>query len=350
MASLTITGIPYGKLQYFTPTLPIPKTPSSPAKDSFSIFSVLNDRFFSHKTRSRGIGTQPNHPPEREYKTGVNFGTPRGLKGFEIHSPLPFHGACFPHTLQVLNGGYLTKLSLCNTRLRMPDWGNVLPLLFMPLLSKFIVENSNVAFGDLAPFLLRHSSITHLDLSCSLPVGSIAHPEGFLPRLEVLNGNSYFLSALLSRQKHLFPHLRSVALTMYPPRAIQYGDLNNILRNLADRKRGTIYLSIKFLQPMGLTDWFTKAKAKSKLLSLDCVKTLEILILECRICSDMCDSFFSWVSVKFPYVEELDLTWAVPDDQNMWIWRLDALWDSCSELRSIIIRKKTYRRPVKAVK
>ena len=350
MASLTITGIPYGELQYFTPTVPIPKTPSSSVKDYFSIFSALNDRFFSQKTRSGGIGTRPNRPPEREYKTGQYFGTPRGLKSFEIRSPLPFHGACFPHTLQVLNGGCLTKLSLCNTRLRVSDWGNVLPLLFMPLLSEFIVEDSNIAFCDLAPFLRRHSSITHLDLSCSLPIGTITPPKGFLPRLEVISGNSHSLLGLLSRQRHLFPHLRSVALMSYPLRAIHYGDLDNILRNLADRKRGTIHLSIKFLQLTGLTEWFTKAKAKSKSHSLDCVKTLEIITFEFPISLHMCDSFFSWVSVKFPYVQELDLTRAIPGDLNMRIWRLDALWDSCPELRSIIVGVKTYQRPVKAVK
>ena len=352
MASLSITGIPYGELQYFTPKLPIPKTPSSPVKDYFSIFSALKDRFFDHtKRRSGAIGTQPDRAAERERltKTGVYFGPPQGLKTFEINSPIPFHGACFPHTLRVLNGGYLTKLSLCNTRLRMQDWGNILPLLSMPLLSEFIVEDAGIAFRDLSPFLRRHSSITHLDLSCSLPIGTITPPKGFLPRLEVISGNPGYLLGLLSRQRHLFPHLRPVALTPYQLPVIQYGELDNVLRNLADRKRGTIHLSIEFLQPTGLTDWFTKAKAKSKSLSLDCVKTLEILILEFRISLHMCDSFFSWVSVKFPYVQELDLTWAVPEDLNMRIWRLDALWDSCSELRSIIVGEKTYQRPVKAV-
>jgi len=199
MASLTITG----QLGYdFTPILPIPKMPSSPVKDY--IFSRLKVRFFGHKMQSGGIGTQP-HPqvgaPERERlpNTGVYFGTPQGLKSFEINSPLPFHMECFPHTLRALKGGYITELSLCNTRLRMQDWGKILPLLFMPLLSEFSVGNSNIPFRDLSPFLLRHSSITHLDLSYRSPIGPITPPTGFLPRLEVIRGIPDYLLGFISK-------------------------------------------------------------------------------------------------------------------------------------------------------
>ena len=352
MASLTITGLPHSeRLRYFTPLL-IPKTPSSLIRDNFSIFSALKDRLFGHKTRSHGITTQPNRQPvgapERERLTnvGVYFGTPRGLKSFEIHSPLPFHGECFSQTLRALNGGYLTKLSLLNTRLDMSDWSRLLPLLSMPSLSELNVGDSDIAFHDLSPFLLRHSNITHLDLSCSSPIGPIVPPKGFLPRLEVISGNPDYLSGLLSSQRHLSPNLRSVALTRPPLRAIQHGSFDNILRNLADRKRGTIRLSIEFSNPTGLTEWYSKAKTEPY--PLDCVKTLEIIRFGFHIPSEMCDSFFSWVSV-FPYVQELDLTQLVPGDPKMWTWRLDALWDSCPELQSIIVKKKTYQRPVKAV-
>ncbi|KIJ94762.1 hypothetical protein K443DRAFT_349468 [Laccaria amethystina LaAM-08-1] len=356
MVRLTITGLPHGERGYFTPIpipIPIPKTPTSPVKDYFSIFSPLKDRFFGHKTRSGGIGTQHNcevRAPERQRllnNTGVYFGISRGLKCFEIHSPLPFYEACFPHTLRVLNGGYLTKLSLWNTRLRMSDWGNILPLLSMPLLSEFNVGDSNIAFRDLSPFLLRHSSIAHLDLSHSNPIEPIMPPAGFLPRLEVISGNADYLLGLLSSQKHLLPNLRSVALTRHRLRTIQHGVLDNILRNLADRKGGKIHLSIEFSNSDGLTEWFSKAKTEP--CSLDCVKTLEIIRFGFRITSEMCDSFFSWVSV-FPYVQELDLTQMVPPDSKMWTWRLDGLWDSCPELQSIRVGVKTYQRPVKAVK
>ena len=354
MASLTITGLQHGELGYPTPILPIPKTPSSPVKDNFSFFSQLRIRFFGHKTRSGGIGSQPNRQVgaferERLPNTGVYFGTPRGLKSFEIHSPLPFYEACFPHTLRVLNGGYLTKLSLRNTRLRMQDWGNILPLLFMPLLSEFIVGNSDIAFHDLSPFLLRHSSITHLDLSGSRPIGLITPPAGFLPRLEVISGNPDHLLGLLSTwQRYLFPNLRSVTSTRHPLLAMQHGLFDNILRNLADRKRATVHLSIEFSNEIGLTECFSKAKSEPY--SLDCVKTLEIIRFGFRMSSEMCDNFFSWVSV-FPCVQELDLAQLVPPDLIMWTWRLDALWDSCPELQLIIVGPvKTYQRPVKAVK
>ena len=351
LASLTITGTPHGELQYFTPT-PIPKTPSSPVKDYFSIFSPLKVRFFGHKRRSGVVGTQPNlqaGAPERErlLNSGVYFGTPLGLKSFEIHSPLPFHGACFPHTLRVLNGGYFTKLSLLNTRLRMLDWGNILPLLFMPLLSEFNVGDSDIAFRDLSPFLLRHSSITHLDLSRSRPIGPIMPPKGFLPRLEVISGNPDYLLELLSSQRHLFPNLRSVTLTRHHLRTIPDGLLENILQNLASRKRGTIHLSIEFSNEASLTECFSKAKSEP--CSFDCVKTLEIIRFGFPMFSEMCDSFFAWVSV-FSCVQELNLTQLVPLDSKMWTWRIDALWDSCPELQLIIVEGKAYQRPVKAVK
>ena len=89
--------------------------------------------------------------------------------------------------------------------------------------------------------------------------------------------------------------------------------------------------------------------AKSEPCSLDCVKTLEIIRFGFRLSSEMYDSFFSWVSV-FPYVQELDLTQLVHPDPKMWTWRFDALWDSCPELQLIIVRGKTYQRPVKAAK
>ncbi|EDR07335.1 uncharacterized protein LACBIDRAFT_327754, partial [Laccaria bicolor S238N-H82] len=357
MANLTITGLPHGeRLGYFKPTIPIPETPSSPfiplpitkssssaIKTYFSFLSPLKGRFFGLKTRSGSIGTQPNRHVAPEGERLFNFGTPLGLKSFEIHSPLPFHGACFPQTLRALNGGYLSRLSLLNTRLHMSEWSHILPLLSMPLLSEFDVGDSDIAFRDLSPFLLRHSGITHLDLSCSSPIGSIVPPAGFLPRLEVISGNPNYLSGLLSIQGH-FPNLRSVALTRHPLRAIQHGALDNILRNLGERERGTIRLSIEFSNPTGLTKWFSKAEP----FSLDCVKTLEIIRFGFLISSEMCDSFFSWVSV-FPYVQDLDLTQLVPGDPKMWTWRLDALWDSCPELQSIIVKRKTYRRPVKSV-
>ncbi|EDR04220.1 uncharacterized protein LACBIDRAFT_330846 [Laccaria bicolor S238N-H82] len=343
MAGLTIRALPHS---YFTP-LPIPKTPSSPVKNYLSILSRLKDRFFAHKTRSPrpgGIGsTRQVGAPERERLpnfTGVCFSTPRGLKSFEIDSPLPFRGACLPETLQALNGGYLIKLSLLNTRLYMSDWSHILPLLSMPLLSEFNVGDSDIAFRDLSPFLLRHSSITHLDLSCSSPIGPIVPQKGFLPCLEVITGNPDYLSGLLSGRRHLFPHLRSVVVR-HSPNPIHWQDkaLDDLLRSLADRKGpGTIHLSIQFFQ----LRWISKAKLKS--LSLDCVIESGF-----PISSQMYDSFFSWLPVKFPYVQELDLTWVVPPDPNMWTWRLDVLWDFCPELQSIIVREKTYQRPAKAV-
>ncbi|EDR11089.1 uncharacterized protein LACBIDRAFT_324597 [Laccaria bicolor S238N-H82] len=288
MASLSVSGSPQSTFP------PIPKT-------YFSNFGRLKDHFFGHKMRSGGIGTLPNRQagaPEREIpNTGIYFGTPRELKSFEIHSPLLFNETCFPHTLRVLNGGYLTKLSLWHTRLRISDWSNILPLLSMPLLSEFNVRDSNIKFRDLSAFLRRHSSITHLDISCSIPLGPIMPPKGFLPHLEVISGNPDYLSRLLSSRRHLFPHLRSVALTHYP-RRLRVKALDILLRNLADRKRGTIHLSIEFSDATGLTEWFSKAKSETW--SLDCVETLEIIILGCRISSRMCDSFFSWVSDKFP--------------------------------------------------
>ena len=101
MASLTIEGsIPHHDFIRFIPLIPIPNTPSSSAKQQFSIFGSLKDRIFGHKTR-----TQPNlqvgaAERERLPNTGVYFGTPRGLKSFEIHSSFPFHHECFPQTLR----------------------------------------------------------------------------------------------------------------------------------------------------------------------------------------------------------------------------------------------------------
>ena len=336
MASLSITGSPVRE-RYFRSLPIVPKIPSSPVQNSFSIFSRLKDRFFGHKARSQDAGTPETNP-------GVYFGAPRGLTSFEIHSPLLFHEACFPHTLRVLNGGYITKLSLQHTRLSVTDWRNLLPLLSMPLLCEFNIRpHSLIAVRDLSLFLLRHSNITHLDLSCS-PIGPLMPPQGFLPRLEVITGCAYWLLRLLSSRRDLFPHLRSVVLP-HPLR--QYGVLNNILQNLADRKRGTIRLSLEFESPTVLLGWLY-SKAKLKPCSLVCVKALEIGF-GFSIYPQMCDIFFSWVSV-FPYVQELYLKQVVPGDPNMCrTWRLDALWDFCPELQSVIDGVQTYQRPVKAV-
>ena len=353
MASLTIRD---RERPYFTTRLRI-WLPSSPVENKKSTFSLLKDRCFGHKTRWGGIGTQPNRQvgtPEREKlpNTDVYFGAPRGLTSFEISSPIPFHGACLPHTLRLLNGGYFTKLSLRSIRLSTADWYNLCQLLFMPLLSEFDVWDSNFPFRHLLPFLQRHSSITHIDLSYSAPKDSpIMLPKDFLPRLEAMSGSPHHLLFLLSSRRHLFPSLRSVALrTHYPLLAIHGGALDHIMRNLADRKMGTIHLSIEFSQSAGLTEYFSKAKSKPR--SLNCVNTLEIIRCPagCPFSSEICDGFFFWVSVKFPYVQELYLTQLVPPDPNMWTWKLDALWDSCSRLQSIIVGVETYQRPVKAVK
>ncbi|EDR04219.1 uncharacterized protein LACBIDRAFT_295094 [Laccaria bicolor S238N-H82] len=342
LASLTITGSPQPPPQPpFKPFTPIPET----QKSEISIFGRLKNHFFG------GTGIQPNRQtgaPEMENpNTGIYFGALRELKSFEIDSPLPFHDTCFPHTLRVLNGGYLTKLSLGHSSLRISDWSNILPLLSMSLLSEFKLRNSKIDFRDLSAFLLRHSSIIHLDLSDNIPTSEpIMPPKGFLPRLEVISGDPDYLSGFLSRQGDLFPHLRSVALMPYLGlRTIQYGALKNIFRNLADRKRGTIHLSIEFSAQIGLTQWFYMARSKP--CSLDCVKTLEIIRFGIPISSEVCDSFFYWVSDMFPCVQKLDLRRIVLPDPNIWTWRVDALWDSCPELQSIIVGVETYQRPVK---
>ena len=217
----------------------------------------------------------------------------------------------------------------------------------MPLLSEFNVLECKFAFRDLSPFLRRHSNITHFSLTRSSLIGPIMPLADFLPHLEVISANPDYLLGLLSRGRHLFPRLRSVSLTEFSVRAIQHKSLDNVLQNLADRKRGTIHLSITFWQPNDLTECFSRAKSKPY--SLDCVKTLEIIRFGFPSSSEMCDSFFSWVSGVFPYVQELDLTQMVPPHLNMWTWRSDALWDSCPELRSIIVGVDTYQRPAKAV-
>jgi len=62
---------------------------------------------------------------------------------------------------------------------------------------------------------------------------------------------------------------------------------------------------------------------------------------------EMCESFFAWVSL-FPSIQELEITQIVPLRLKSWTGSLNALWDSCPELQSIVIGVKTYKRPMQS--
>ncbi|KIJ99699.1 hypothetical protein K443DRAFT_101708 [Laccaria amethystina LaAM-08-1] len=280
---------------------------------------------------------------------GVNVTTPRGIESLNLHSPLPFYEGCFPYTLRALNGGCITRLSLQNDSLDVSQWSNIFPLIFMPLLSELDVDNPYIPFQDFFSFLRRHTTITHLNLSCSVPIaGSTGSPEGadFLHRLEVISGIPNNLSMFLSSERQLFPSLRSVTLKRYPwLTAPEPEELNNILQNLAQRKRASIHLCIEFSNPGDVSEWVSDKKSETR--SLGCVKNLEIVICGFQMPQEMCGSFFSWVSL-FPSIQELEITQIVPLRLKSWTGSLNVLWDSCPELQSITVGVKTYKRPTQS--
>jgi hypothetical protein len=280
---------------------------------------------------------------------GVNVTTPRGIESLNLHSPLPFYEGCFPYTLRALNGGCITRLSFQNSSLDASQWSNIFPLISMPLLSELDVDNPYIPFQDFSSFLRRHTTITHLNLSCSVPIaGSTGSPEeaDFLPRLEVISGIPNNLSTFLSSERQLFPSLRSVTLKRYPwLTAPEPEELNNILQNLAQRKRASIHLCIEFSNPSDVSEWVSGKKSETR--SLGCVKKLEIVICGFQMPQEMCGSFFSWVSL-FPSIQELEITQIVPLRLKSWTGSLNVLWDSCPELQSITVGVKIYKRPTQS--
>jgi hypothetical protein len=280
----------------------------------------------------------------------VNVTTPRGMESLNLHSPLPFYEGCFPRTLQVLNGGCITRLSLRNDSLAASQWSNIFPLISMPLLSAFIVDIPYIPFQDFSSFLRRHITITHLNLFCRvlLIAAPAAPPNGahFLPRLEVINGIPDNLSMFLSSEKQLFPSLRSVTLKRYlhltapEPKA-----LNIVMQNLAQRNRASIQLCMEFSNPSDVSGWVSGKKSETR--SLGCVKKLEIVICGFQMPQEMCESFFSWVSL-FPSIQELEITQVFPLRLKSWTGSLNVLWDSCPELQSITVGVKTYKRPTQS--
>jgi len=279
---------------------------------------------------------------------GVKITTPKGIESLNLHSPLPFYKGCFPHTLRVLNGGCITRLSLRNNSAS--EWSNIFPLISMPLLSEFIVDIPYIPFEDFSAFLRRHTTITHLNLSdrmllIAAPTASLKGTN-FLPRLEVISGMPDNLSMFLSSERKLFPSLRSVTLKRYFwPTAPKPEGLNIILQNLAQRKRASIHLCIEVSNPSGVSEWVSGKKSETR--SLGCVKKLEVVIRGFQMPEEMCESFFAWVSL-FPSIQELELTQIVPLRLNPWTRSLNALWDSCPELQSITAGLKTYKRPTKS--
>lgn len=281
---------------------------------------------------------------------GVHVTTPLGMERLNLHSPHPFYEGCFPHTLRVLNGGCITRLSLQIYSLGLSDWGNIFPLIYMPLLSELFVYNPHIPFEDFSSFLRRHTTITHLSLSCSgLIAESTASSEGadFLPRLEVISGIPDNLSMFLSSERQSFPSLRSVTLKRYPWHSgLNPEELNMILQNLAQRKRASIHLCIEFSDFSDVSEWVSGKKLEAR--SLGCVKKLKIVIGEFHMTQEMCESFFAWVPL-FPSIKELEITQRVSMWLELWTGSLNALWDSCPELQTIIVGKlKPFKRPTQS--
>ncbi|TFK28226.1 hypothetical protein FA15DRAFT_73765 [Coprinopsis marcescibilis] len=160
-----------------------------------------------------------------------------------LKSNVMFRPSWYLYTEHIIHQSHntLTHLYLHDIMLSMYDWHAILPSWSFPRLLAFSLGSRlQVAFPDFFRFLLRHPSITVLDLSlCSL-IGTVYLPSNaqrrVLPRLDKISASADYLVPLLVAEPHLFPKLRSIVVVDETARGPSHVD--NVLELVMRRAAG----------------------------------------------------------------------------------------------------------------
>lgn len=191
----------------------------------------------------------------------------RTLKTLDIRSPLVFQSPFLGWIISTANMSPITQLHL---RLNYKaSWELLLRNLFLPSISSLSVGNHGTSTKALDLFLIRHPTITTLDIRGSyfnffgmggLPTNPISDASPILPRLAVLQTTPELLThLLLCRGRTMFPTLEAITIEpfipsrdgWFPAHSIStdsgFGDLDDALSALSEacgNKHG-IFLTLR---------------------------------------------------------------------------------------------------------
>jgi hypothetical protein len=268
-------------------------------------FKSLRSRFYSRcKTTARRIPSagcrdqdftdhwispllpwsQPGYIPPRPLSS---------LKCFELESLLLFHRPFLKWTIQSLNlsSDSITRLSFRLLTLPAEGWVVLLSLPTFPKLSWLTIASKTVNFADLSKFLIRHPSLTFLDLSHCQHNATKSRagllPPNTLPYLTTLCGCFEHISIFLSPEKSgriRCPLLEHVSIQGFFPILVprpltpDFGPVNRALVTLAYRRTGDIHLRLTVVGGAQYEHWFDfkKSPTRSAESLLHCVTSLQL--------------------------------------------------------------------------
>ncbi|EAU83806.1 hypothetical protein CC1G_07541 [Coprinopsis cinerea okayama7 len=288
----------------------------------------------------------------------IELGTPRMLDPWWYHI-----------TQSLLQSSYstLTRLSFSAQHLCLYDWRHILPTWSFPQLKIFAPRRTEFANPDLHDFLLRHPSISTLDLTGnelagSVDISSFANTD-FLPNLEMLIATpDYLIPFLAPTTASLFPKLARVKVTQEMRRTFSCfvaNDYNRLMELLASRTPTAGVEPITDLafefdsnQRDAYFEWFTSVSSRR---ALPFVRQLSVYARrwwqEMEEGLAMMEEGFailaSWLRM-FPGLSELVVGKGMFDEPNMQEWAQDnpagprILWDACPQLRSISMQPIDY--------
>ncbi|KAF8665050.1 hypothetical protein AX16_000662 [Volvariella volvacea WC 439] len=95
------------------------------------------------------------------------------VEALYIHTPQLLEQPFFEGTMHVLRQAPIVVLSLDRLNLSHYDWTWILREINIPTLKKLALGDSQIAYPDLLNFLVRHPTITHLDLSKGVAIGKL---------------------------------------------------------------------------------------------------------------------------------------------------------------------------------
>ncbi|EFI27562.1 hypothetical protein CC1G_15598 [Coprinopsis cinerea okayama7 len=276
-------------------------------------------------------------------------------------------GRWYHFTQQLLqsSSSSLTKLTVYGQSFRFSDWSEVLPTWSFPQLKELALGRTEIALPDLHTFLLRHPSISMLELTGISSVGRVDElllsKTDFLPNLEKLIATPEYTIPFLAASPSLFLKLKSLEILQdwfTSPYWFVLNDYDKLMQSIAGRTVAygvvlTTDLAFEFTssQRERILQWFTASQCTHRLPS---VKRLSLQYYHDgftdghRCCwSDMEDGLVtlsSWLKM-WPGLTELVVGEELFPGTTVREWA-DAnpegphgLWDSCSTLQSVLIQE-----------
>lgn len=339
------------KIQSPTTTTSIPQAKRNlPTSDNafrqfvqpvFRLFERLKSRVTTRRTTVRLVGPTSSAIPlqvsrdPRPCRVVLSPSSSPILEELYIHSSVLLYLPFFSWTMHLLDIAPIKKLSFQFIDLIHYDWEHILSLITIPTLSHLSIGHCSVAFPDLQKFLMRHPSITSLDLSRNTAIGylGLSSSEVMLPRLTELVANPEYLCHFL-QSSEAFPALESVTINSEYDlilRTYDYSQFNPVLDCIAKRAQ-EIHLTLMCISLADLSEWLRSINAKLAKAELRPIPHIIKLKIQANCTAAIIDDITNFIAL-FPSVRNITLCDPLMMTETFDLW--GALWDLYPQLETI---------------